>query len=197
MMKDARETDGSVCMVVAVRNDTARGNDLDWKWNKKKDEGEYHIGGKIVSQDSVFYYQDEDGFHALSHYKTAKNRYNLNKARILKGKIDMFMSNWKPETNRSNFNHGVNDGSGKLTGLDPNKPIGYTQGSSNPSKPQYFIRKAAGAPDLVTYGKLKEFISDNSDALKQYIKEFGKGEDQKEAITDWEKIKAVLDIYNQ
>jgi hypothetical protein len=107
------------------------------------------------------------------------------------------MSNWKPETNRSNFNPAVTSRSGERTGLDPNKPIGYQPGSSNPSRPQYFVRKTAGSPVLVTYGKLKELISDNSAAVEQYNKEFTKAVNLSEAINDWEKIKSVLDIYNQ
>jgi len=195
MMKQAREIDSLPCIVIIAKKDTTWGKDLDWKWNKKEKIGEYHIDGKVFRTDSVFFYQDKDGFHSLSTTKFKKGLIHWDRARIIKGKIDVFVDNWESRGSGSSFNPTTTNSSGATGPMDPSKPAGYSGGSYSPSS--YFIRKT-GTPNLVSYNLLKRYVSDNPVALARFNLEFKAGEEGKDyQISNWEKIKAVLEIYNQ
>lgn len=199
MMEDARAVGSLPYFVIAAGNDTTWGKDIEWKWNKKLKIGEYHLDEKVFRQDSIFFYQDKDGFYSLMHRTRGKEVSSIKWARIINEKAEVFINNWTPTGSGSTFNPAVTGSSGQRTGLDPNKPIGYSGGSSSSSGLQYFIRKAGAksTPVLLTYKTLKEQLGDNKAALAQFNAEFSDVEDQENAITHWGKLKSVLDILNQ
>ncbi len=199
MMEEARAIASLPCFVITTGNDTTWGKDIEWKWNKKLKIGEYHVDEKVFRQDSIFFYKDKDGFYSLTHFTRGKKVYNIKWARIINGKTEVFINNWTPTGSGSTFNPAVTSSSGQRTGLDPSKPIGYSGGSSSSSGLLYFIRKGGekSTPVLLTYKILKVQLEDNKAALAQFNAEFSGIEDQESPITNWGKIKSVLDIYNQ
>ena len=193
MMVEAREPGSLPCMVIGTGYDTTWGNDLEWKWNNKSNEGEYHVGGKVFREDSILFYQDKKGFHSIVRYESEKGKIAENCARIIKGNIDVFVSNWDFISTHSTFNPGIIPGTNNI---DLSK-AGNEPGTGRYSPSLYFIRKKAGTPFLVTYRSLKEYISDNIAALAQLNSEFNSGDDPNKAIIYWGKLKSVFDFYNQ
>jgi hypothetical protein len=180
MMENAREINSLPCLLVMTNYDTTWGKSLEWKWNKKTNGGEWNIDGTIIREDSVMFYQDNEGFHKISYIKIGKARIADDQARIIKGKIDVFVSNWKSRGTGPTF--------------DPSS--GYVPGTDSHTGSQYFIRKKT-IPILVTYGNLKEYVSDNKAASAQYVIEFGAGKKPEDSINDWGAIDRVIEIYNK
>ena len=141
----------------------------------------------MFKEDSILFYQNKNGFHSILRYESEKGKIAENCARIIKGNIDVFVDNWDYISTHSTFNPGIIPGTNNI---DP--PVKGSYSSS-----LYFMRKKAGTPTLVTYRSLKEYISDNNAALAQLNSEFKSVDDPNKAITYWEKLKSVFDIYNR
>ncbi len=197
MMEDSRIIDSLPCLIKTAHKDTIWGSDIDWEWNKKKKITEWHLDRDVYADDSVFYYQDKDGFHALLHFKLDAGKFSdkwtEDLARIVKGKMEVFITNWDSRGTSSTFNPGFTPGSNKL---DPSK-AGYVPGSGGYSPSQYYIREKNGKLTFLTYGILKEFISDNAAALALYNAEVKANENPNKTFTDWKILKSILEIYNQ
>jgi hypothetical protein len=180
MKKTAREINALECMLVLSHADTVFGSTLKMKYNKKKKQREWHLDDKVYMDDSTYNYQDEDGFHLLWHLKSQSGKSTMDLARILKGNIDLFVSNWNVRGSGSQY--------------DPKK--GYLPGTGFKVTQQYFFRKGDSRTTNVSYGGLKDYISDNKAALAQYKIEFGASNPANKIIEDWKAIIRVIEIYN-
>ncbi len=201
LMESSRVAGPLPCMAVLKGGDTVWGKKIDWKWNKKLDAGEWHVDDQEYHEDSVVLYQDKDGLYTyltfiFSSEGKVKERYKTKMARIMKGKIDLYVTNFDTRGKGSAYNPVVINSSRQRSGLDPNRPTGYIQGTSVRVTSQYYVRQD-GRLEFLTYGKLKEIIAGHPEALKTYKTEFSSPEHPDKSITDWDALKKVLEVYNQ
>src|SRR5688572_25081468 len=84
LMKEAKDQDSLPCKIfVRGVKDTIWGKKLDWEWNKKTKTGEWHMDDRAFVEDSVFFFQDERGYHRVLYYRTtAKSKHVERVARI-------------------------------------------------------------------------------------------------------------------
>ena len=187
-MKSNRETNSLPCMLVLKDGDTLWGNKIEKKWNRKIEEGEWHLDEHVVNEEEVFYYQDKDGLHGILHLGTSGSKsYKIDMVKIVKGKINLFASNWKTRVTDTRF-------ASDETRRDISKPREYTFVSY--SFPQYYFQSKNRLFQL-TYGSFKEIIADNSDALALYNATFSSSENPDKAVTNWEAIRKILEVYNK